>query len=276
MFKPKIPSERITKQEPTESTNNGASTSASTKRTTKVGKPSSLADRKPIKGKEREVIQIKATFENFKVEPKSRDTAGAGGGGSSRSGAKSSAKKDVKKAEKGQADSQSTTGKSESDWKKQYESDEEMELGGYFESSGDSDNERVEKPICWEERARSKLQPIKKEPQQATTEAAMLAEKQTRAELEEGKLILLPMIFGTAAGDTGYKLQVMRSGKMRLVNKTTGFCIDLVNADVVNAASHQNQASIKEVVEVEGQKLIRYGTLSDKDIYSPIRARGSA
>jgi hypothetical protein len=271
VFKPKIPAERI-KQESNGST---ATASNGTANGTKGKAGRVKPERKPGKGKEREMIQIKGTFEGFKLEPKKRDTPvsygsskGGGGGG----GGRFSVKKES--ADHTNADGTKSNGDGK-DRRRHYESDDEMQVDEEYDSELDSDEDSVEKPICWQPKRATNVvtttktagaptaPAVKSEPE----ETAEDVEKRTREELQRGKLVLLPMIFGTSSGDTDYKLQVLRSGRMRLVNKNTGFCIDLINA-----APSESTGSVKEVVEVDGDKLIRYGTLSDQDIYAPIRA----
>lgn len=269
VFKPKIPSERIKAEPGTGDAAGGASTTnGMTNGTGKTangkGGQRNKADRKPGKGKEREMIQIKGTFEGFKVEPKKRESSSAGYGGSSGK-TSSTGRFSVKKELGTNGDSFGKVNGEQKDRRRHYESDDEMQVDDQFDSELDSDNESGEKPICWQ--PNRTLTGAKTTVKTEAPESMEELEKRTREELKRGKLVLLPMIFGTSSGDTDYKLQVLRSGRIRLVNKNTGFCIDLVNA-----APSDSSGSVKEVVEVDGDKLIRYGTLSDQDIYAPIRA----
>lgn len=218
-----------------------------------------------FKHKNSNFIQIEGTFEGFKTEPKNRSaySNGFGGGGGGASGSSG-----------GQARSSISGLKDELNKDKRLKTGDDLKPDRYksseyrrsIEQEGDylSDDvddvddlsyDQDEMPISWANYSKmlSQLDDLRKQ------------ESSVEEQLENGRLILMPCIFGNVTGDTGYKLQVLKSGKMRLVNKKSGFTVDLLNSGDLR------HDAIKEVVELDDDKLLRYGSLRNVDIYSPVR-----
>ena len=211
--------------------------------------------------KQKDLIQIEGTFEGFKAEAKSRPAYSNGfASSSSNHSSNSSATKNCElknesKDKRLKTDSDAIKREKQAKLDKirrirlakdDYQSDElEDDL-----SLGDE-----EMPISWSNYSKliNQLNDINKE------------DNNVEEKLANGRLILMPCIFGNVQGDTGYKLQVLKSGKMRLVDKKSGFTIDLLNTGDLE------HDAIKEVVELEDDKLLRYGSLKNMDIYSPVR-----
>lgn len=255
IFKPNIPlkvdrSKEDEQQQPSKADDQ----SNSTKRP--FPKPHELK-KNNLKNKPKEYIQIDATFEGFKSEPKARTSNGYA---TSSHGISSNSSLGIKK--EGSTD-------------KRFKSDdlrkERSELRRVSESAVDDDYlsddldedelnlEGEDMPISWSNYSKmiNQFHNLNKD------------ENTVEEKIENGRLILMPCIFGNVTGDTGYKLQVLKSGKMRLVDKRSGFTIDLLNTGELE------HDAIKEVVELDDGKLLRYGSLNNSDIYSPVRSLNS-
>lgn len=212
------------------------------------------------KRNQKNFIQIEGTFEGFKAEPKSRSAYSngfAGGSGGGHGGPRSipGIKDELNKEKRP---------KIEGDCKPdQYKSGEIrksiQQEGDYLSDDVDDVDDlcydQDEMPISWANYSKMLGQ----------LNDLGSAESNVEEKLENGRLILMPCIFGNVTGDTGYKLQVLKSGKMRLVDKKSGFTVDLLNTGDLE------HDAIKEVVELDDDKLLRYGSLSNVDIYSPVR-----
>lgn len=208
-------------------------------------------------------IQIEGTFEGFKTEPKNRSAYsngfGGGGGGGGGGGPRSSAS-GIKDELNGDKRLKTDGGDLKPDRYKSSECRRSIEQGGDDYLSDEVDDvddmsyDQDEMPISWANYSKmlTQLDDLRRE-------------ESVEQQLENGRLILMPCIFGNVVGDTGYKLQVLKSGKMRLVDKKSGFTVDLLNGGDL-----QHDA-VKEVVELDDDKLLRYGSLRNVDIYSPVR-----
>ena len=225
--------------------------------------PPSNDSRKTFRNK-KDFIQIEGTFEGFKSEPKNRSAysngfAGGGSAGghgglrSSTSGIKDELNRD--KRPKMEGDDLRQDRYKPGEIRKFRQAEEGDYLSDEADDVDDLSYDQDEMPISWANYSKmlGQLNDLRKE------------ESNVEEKLENGRLILMPCIFGNVTGDTGYKLQVLKSGKMRLVDKKSGFTVDLLNTGDLE------HDAVKEVVELDDDKLLRYGSLTNVDIYSPVR-----
>lgn len=251
VFKPNIPVKiDRSKDDKQEDKSNEASNSKSDN----LNKNKSEFDKKNNLKNKKSYIQLEGTFEDVKTEGKSRSSYSNGYAGASVSSVTGGAF-----GIKGELGSEKRV-KIDNDLKRETKLEfgratkDEDYLSDELEEESLSLNDQ-DKPISWTSynKMLNEFSNLNKE------------ENNVEEKLENGRLILMPCIFGSKTGDTGYKLQVLKSGKMRLVDKKSGFTVDLLNT-----GSLENDA-IKEVVELDDDKLLRYGSLTNMDIYSPVR-----